>query len=140
MDQIIHFMMQHPYLWGALLLVIGLLVLLEFEASLQGIRRLGASDVSLMMNRKGVVVDVNEPDDFAKGHILGAIHVPFSKCAQSVSSVKSHKADTIIVVANQERSSLQAAKMLKQQGFKEIAILSGGLVAWREANLPLVRK
>lgn len=140
MGQITHFIMQHPYLWGALVVVIGLLILLELEASLRGIRRLAPADVSLIINRKGVLVDINETDLFNKGHILGAIHIPFSEWAKKVASLDAHKTSVVVLVANEERQALQAAKLLKQQGFSEVAVLAGGLAAWHSANFPLVKK
>lgn len=140
MDQVIHFVMQHLYLWSALAIVGALLIVLEFEASLRGIHRVDTAEATLLMNRNGVVVDVNEPDEFLKGHILGAIHLPLSQLSQKITTLEPHKSSVLMIVANQERQALHAAKVLKQQGFNEVKILSGGLAAWREANLPLERK
>lgn len=140
MEQYIHFITQHLYLWGGAVFIVILLLLLEFEAKWQGIRRVGAAELSLLMNRGGIVIDVNEADAFATGHILNAIHLPLSGWAQKVPQLDKHKAEWLILTASQERQALHAAKMLKQQGFEKVGILAGGLAAWREANLPLVKK
>lgn len=140
MEQYIHFILQHPYLWGAALALIILLLFFEFEANYLGIHRISAAELTLLMNRKGTVIDINEPGDFANGHILGAIHLPFSEWPQKLTYLEPYKTAYVILVSTQERQTLHAAKSLKQKGFENIAILSGGLPAWQQAGLPLVKK
>lgn len=135
-----HFILQHPYLWSAAAIIIILLLFFEFEASYLGIRRVSAPELTLLMNRKGIVIDVNEAEAFASGHILGAIHLPFSEWSQKLTHLEQYKTSPVILVSTQERQALQAAKTLKQKGFKNIAILSGGLPSWQQAGLPLVKK
>jgi rhodanese-related sulfurtransferase len=140
MDQLIDFIMRHPYLWGGVAIITFLLILLEFEAKLRGIRRLTAAEVSLLINRDGIVVDLNENDGFAQGHILGSLHLPFSANMQSLpSNLDKQKASFIVVTASHERQAMQAANILKKAGFSRVGVLSGGLPAWRNANLPLVK-
>lgn len=140
MDQIIHFMMQHSYLVISAIVLIVLLIVVEFEAVWLGIRRVSPSELSLLTNRHAVLVDVNTKDEFIQGHILGSIHLPFSEWSKSIHDLMQHKSATVVVVANQEPIALKAAKMLNQQGFTNVMVLGRGLMAWREANLPLVRK
>jgi len=140
MEQYIQFILQHPYLWGGALLIVILLILLEFESKWHGIRRMNPSELSLLMNRGAVVIDVNETESFANGHILHAMHVPLSQWPQKITQLNHPKTEWLILVSNQERQALNAAKTLRQQGFEKIGILAGGLTSWREANLPLVKK
>lgn len=140
MEQLIHFIMQHPYLWGGAAIIVILLLIFEFEAKSLSIHRVSATELSLLMNRKGVVIDVNEVEDFSRGHILGVIHLPLSQWTQKITSLDKYKSTDLILVSSQERQTIQAAKMLKQKGFERIAILGGGLGAWQNAGLPLVKK
>lgn len=140
MEQMTHFILQHPYLWGAVFIIVVLLILFEFEANYWGIRRISVAELTLLINRKGIVIDINEPEDFARGHILGAIHLPFSEWSQKLINLEQYKTASVILVSAQERQALHAAKTLKQKGFENIAILSGGLPAWQGAGLPLVKK
>lgn len=135
---LLDFILQHPYLWIAAAVIILLLLLLEFETVWRGIKSYSPSELTIWMNRGAVVIDVNETTEFSKGHILGSIHAPFSQISQRTGHLD--KSKLTIVVSNEERQAVQVAKTLQQQGFKELGILTGGLPAWKGANLPLVRK
>jgi rhodanese-related sulfurtransferase len=140
MEQLITFIMQHLYLWGAAAMLVILLLVFEFEASWRGIHRMSPAEVSLLMNRKGIVIDINESEDFARGYILGAVHLPFSEWSKKLASLEKDKSAHLILVSTQERQALHAAKILKQKGFENVAILAGGLPTWQQAGLPLVKR
>ena len=99
---------------------------------------LGANDAVQLINReKAVVIDVCEASEFAAGHVVGAKNIPLADLqAKLPGAVKNKKLPLILVCASGARSS-RAVATAKTLGFEQAHSLSGGLAAWREANLPV---
>lgn len=93
------------------------------------------------MNREnGVVVDIRTKEDYKRGHITDAVHIlPSDIKAGNLAALESHKSDPIIVVCKTGQTARESAELLAKAGFANVNLLKNGLVAWNEANLPLVR-
>ena len=61
-----------------------------------------------------LLVDVREPDEFASGHIPGAVNAPLS----TITSVKLPKGKILFLYCLRGTRSMQAAGILKQMGFR----------------------
>jgi rhodanese-related sulfurtransferase len=98
-----------------------------------------ASAVLLINREKAIVVDVRENEEFSAGHVGGAKNVPLDQFeARLPEAVKNKGLPLILVCANGSRAqrALQTARKL---GYDKAQVLSGGLKAWKEANLPVER-
>lgn len=85
------------------------------------------------------IIDVREPGEYTGdlGHIEGAELVPL---ATVTSAAKSWNTDTpILVVCRSGGRSARAAEALAQMGFGKIHNMTGGMMAWNSAGLPVVR-
>lgn len=104
-------------------------------------KEITASQTTLLMNREnGVVVDIRTKDEFKKGHITDAVHIlPSDIKSGNLASLEKHKSDPIIVVCKTGQTAQESANLLAKAGFENVNLLKNGLVAWNEANLPLVR-
>ena len=99
---------------------------------------LGVNDAVLLMNReKAVVVDVCEANEFAAGHIIGAKHVPLGELEAKLPGTVKNKANPVIFVCASGARSNRAVAVAKKLGYENAQSLSGGMGAWREANLPI---
>jgi len=99
---------------------------------------LGVNDAVLLMNReKAVVVDVCEANEFAAGHIIGAKHVPLGELEAKLTATVKNKANPVIFVCASGARSNRAVAVAKKLGYENAQSLSGGMGAWREANLPI---
>ena len=93
-----------------------------------------------------VLVDVREASERAEqGVIEGSVHAPrglLEFCADPASPA--HHAElrperrVILHCASGGRSAL-AAVVLRDLGYRDVAHLDGGLIAWRDAGLPVAR-
>lgn len=93
--------------------------------------------VHLMNREKAVVVDICEPDEFARGHVVGAKNIPLGQLeGKLVAAVKNKTVPLILVCQSGARSS-RAVAIAKKLGFDKAQSLSGGMGAWRTANLPV---
>ena len=89
---------------------------------------------------QGVVVDIRSKEDFRKGHITDAVHIlPSDIKAGNLGKLENQKSNPIIVVCQTGQSSQESANLLAKGGFENVSLLKNGLIAWNEANLPLVK-
>ncbi|WP_308043176.1 rhodanese-like domain-containing protein [Nocardioides mangrovi] len=81
-----------------------------------------------------VVLDVREPDEWAHGHIEGALHVPLSLLPVRLAELPTEQ--TLVVCKVGGRSG-QAVMWLQQQGY-DVVNLAGGMLDWEAAGRPMV--
>jgi rhodanese-related sulfurtransferase len=93
--------------------------------------------VQLINREKGVVIDVCEADEFAAGHVGGAKNIPLNQLEDKLASTVKNKAFPLILVCQTGARSGRAVAIAKKLGFEKAESLSGGLKAWRTANLPI---
>lgn len=93
--------------------------------------------VQLMNREKAVVIDVCEPSEFAAGHVAGAKNIPVGQLEDKLASAVKNKALPLILVCQSGARSSRALGVAKKLGFENVQSLSGGLGAWRSANLPV---
>ena len=91
----------------------------------------------LMNDPNVVVLDVRTADEFKEGHLEGALNIDQ---AQSDFIEKAKKAlttdKTIAVYCRSGRRSASAAERLAAEGYKAVN-LKGGILAWKEAQMPV---
>lgn len=81
------------------------------------------------------LIDVREADEYAAGHIPGAVNVPLSELADREKDIPS---SAILICASGNRSS-QAAAYLAAQGKTSLMNLSGGTMTWMREGRELNR-
>jgi rhodanese-related sulfurtransferase len=95
-----------------------------------------AEAVQLVNREKGVLIDVSEPEEFAKGHAVGSRNIPFGQL-EGHKQLPSNKALPLVVVCPTGARAGRAAGMLRKLGYEKAQVLAGGLKAWRDASLPV---
>ena len=83
------------------------------------------------------ILDVRTIDEFQNGHIEGAINADVNSAALQQIASDLNKDKTVFVYCLSGARSASVAEMLKEMGFKSIVNLTGGMLAWRSANLPV---
>ena len=96
-----------------------------------------AAAVQLINREKAVVIDICEATEFAAGHVGGAKNVPLSQLEEKLPSVVKNKGVPVILVCQSGARSSRATAIAKKLGYEKAQSLSGGLGAWRAANLPV---
>jgi len=125
----------------ALVVILGMLFFNLFGSRLRGYQVIGpAESVNLINHENAVVLDVRENNEYHNGHILNSIHIPQTNLASRITELEKYKTRPIIVGCRSGHRSAHACALLKKQGFETVYNLSGGVMAWQNANLPLTRK
>lgn len=86
-----------------------------------------------------VLLDVREDDEFAAGHIDGAVHVPMMNIPQRLQFDPGPLVPVarIVVVCKVGGRSAQVTAWLRRQGY-DASNLAGGMLAWEDAGRPMV--
>jgi phage shock protein E len=82
-----------------------------------------------------MLLDVRTPEEFANGHISGAVNIDWYDPAFSAKAGLIDKNTPLLVYCAVGGRSAEAQEALKQMGFKNIHNLTGGFDAWRRAGL-----
>ncbi|MDX9875412.1 MAG: rhodanese-like domain-containing protein [Spongiibacteraceae bacterium] len=126
------------------LLVAGLaicLVLLFFHESRRGGRSVTPHQlVALVNGQQAAVIDLREPAEFRKGHIVDAINLPFAKLEERWTELESRSDHPIIFVDRMGQHASAAGKRAAAKGLKQVYRLGGGIMEWQNAQLPLVKE
>ena len=91
----------------------------------------------LNRSKPSQVIFVDTSQDFIRGHVPGARWVPRGWLEFQVSDVAPSKEDTVAVTCNDGQSSVLAGATLNELGYQDVAVLEGGMAAWRQAGLPV---
>ncbi|MEV4975286.1 rhodanese-like domain-containing protein [Streptomyces scopuliridis] len=87
----------------------------------------------------GLVLDVRENDEWAAGHVEGALHVPMSDFVARFGEVTGAMAEgrRAYVMCRVGGRSAQVTQYLVQQGVDAVNV-DGGMLAWDGAGRPMV--
>ncbi|MCA9654892.1 MAG: MBL fold metallo-hydrolase [Myxococcales bacterium] len=91
-------------------------------------------------NAKGVfLLDVRELSEFhgELGRVPGSVLVPLGELAAKVGEWE--RGRPIVTICRTGERSLSAAHVLREAGFREVASMRGGMLAWGSAGLPTTR-
>jgi rhodanese-related sulfurtransferase len=84
-------------------------------------------------------VDIRASSLYSDGHIIGSVSLPLSDLKEKISKLDKFKTQPIVIACASGVESSRASDLLKDKGF-DVRILSGGIRAWTEASLPLVKE
>ena len=77
-----------------------------------------------------IILDVRRPDEFAAGHIPGAINVPNESIGKDEIAELPNKSQLILVYCRSGRRSKEAAEKLVKLGYTNI-VEFGGILDWK---------
>lgn len=84
------------------------------------------------------VLDVRTTEEFRSGHVLQAMQADWNKPDEFNKRIQSlDKNKPVYVYCLSGGRSAAAAKKLRQEGFREVVNMSGGIMAWKKEQLPL---
>jgi rhodanese-related sulfurtransferase len=100
-------------------------------SSSSGYRQISMDEaVKMMKDEKNyIILDVRRPDEYAEGHIPGAINVPNEDIGTSDIAELPDKAQLILVYCRSGRRSKEAAAKLVKLGYTNI-VEFGGILDW----------
>lgn len=76
-----------------------------------------------------IFIDVREEHEFKAGHIEGMTNLPLSTLSETYSRLPKDK--EIVIICQSGNRSMQAAKLLKDNGYKKLVNVKGGMLQWK---------
>ena len=80
-------------------------------------------------------IDVREDDEYAEGHIPGAINIPLSEFPARIDEISEER--SVVLVCNTGRRSSQAALFMAGMGYEDIYNLEDGTKGWLQRGYPV---
>jgi len=139
-DKLQAFAASSPMLTTIFVVVTVALLYTEVARLLRGYKALRPAELTALINRdNALVVDLSASADFEKGHIAGSKNVSPSQFDPENKLLAPAKNLPVVLVCRTGSASADAAKRLKKAGFTQVHWLDGGIAAWQQADLPLVK-
>ena len=86
-----------------------------------------------------VVLDIRTPEEFAGGHLSGAINIDYYADDFEAQLGELDLEVPYVMYCNSGNRSGNALPVMDSLGFSEVYELDGGIQAWYAANLPIER-
>lgn len=119
----------------------GMLLWSFFGRRLIGVAEVGTFEATQLINQKdAVVLDVRDEGEFKSGHIPNSRHIPLAGIGSRLKELEKFRQRPIVIICRSGNRSGAAVGILKKNGFNDVVVLRGGLMAWEQANLPVERK
>lgn len=104
------------------------------------INQLDAAGFATKIQEEGVtILDVRRPDEFAAGHIPGAVNMNVEDSAFKDEIKKLAKSGTYAIYCHSGRRSMIAANDMAGSGFLNIYNLTNGINEWNAVGGPLIK-
>lgn len=133
---LLEFATNHYLLSSGAAAALALLIYTELQ---RGGKSLSCRELTALVNsEQGVIVDVRSHKDFAAGHIVDALNIPYEKIIERMVELDKHKSKTIVLVDALGQHAGTMCRELEKAGYSA-AKLGGGIASWRGDNLPLVK-
>ncbi|GGN04308.1 hypothetical protein GCM10007092_18510 [Thermus composti] len=98
---------------------------------------MGPEELYRALSQGALVVDVRMPEEFAQGHVPGAVNLPLEEVARWAESLPKDK--PVYLYCRSGNRSQKAAEYLKGKGYTNLYNVEGGVLAIARAGYPLVR-
>jgi rhodanese-related sulfurtransferase len=122
----------------AIALISGVLLLWPVLRRGSGI---SAADATLLINRRNaMIVDVRTAAEFAGGHLPQARHFALNELETKAAQISKNKKTPLLLICQTGQRAQKAQAVLAGAGYAEIYILQGGLGAWQQAGMPVVKE
>lgn len=139
MDRLLEYFNNHPILTGGALLAAIVVLGYELRQRANASATVSPSGAVRLMNDGATLLDVRSANQFKDGHVAGARSMPADQIVDGAKALDKLHDSVVIACCDTGTASAAAARTLTRLGFKTVYNLRGGLAAWRQDNLPLVK-
>src|SRR3990167_6537909 len=140
MQEVAMFISHHALISFSFVVVVFLLLFVELIRLRRKVNDLTPLEVTQLINHKrGLVVDIRSKESFQQGHIIDALLLSSREIRENFKRLDKYKERPIILVCDTGIESQKIAAILYKRGYDTYA-LSGGLRAWQQAEMPLIKE
>lgn len=102
------------------------------------IKEVGTADAQAMLGKR-VVIDVREYDEYAAGHLPGAINIPRGVLEFKIGMVPecANKDGAFLIYCRTSGRAALSAVQLQRIGYSNVISMAGGFEAWNNEQRPI---
>ncbi len=111
------------------------------EDTKKRVKETNVPDVKRRMDagEKLILVDVREDNEWAKGHVPGAVHMGRGIIERDIEKAVPDTSTKLVLYCGGGFRSALVADNLQKMGYSNVESMDGGWRGWTEAGLPTVR-
>ena len=129
--------MRHKLLWSLLIACVALIPAISSAADTRAGEISNREALALIESGQSPrFVDVRTPQEFASGHVPGAINIPRDQLARRLAELEDAR-DRLVVYCERGPRAAAAAATLADAGFTGVRHLEGDMSGWRAAGFPI---
>ena len=81
-----------------------------------------------------LILDVRTAEEYAEGHVPGAINIAHSALASRIEEIKSYSDKPVVVYCRSGYRAGLAGDILQEANFSDVRHLDGDITGWRKAG------
>jgi phage shock protein E len=93
----------------------------------------------IQSSQEPLILDVRSEEEYAEGHIPGALNIPHDELPDRLSEIEVAKTDEIVVHCRSGHRAGIAEKVLVDAGFSDVRDLEGHMNGWQSGGYPIER-
>ena len=101
--------------------------------------RINVTEATMLINKRAQIIDVRSAEAYAAGQIQNANSLPLSNLNEQLPLLKLKKDKPVLVVCDRGVTAVKAAVLLSKAEYIDVHVIEGGLNAWKDAQLPIVK-
>ena len=91
----------------------------------------------IQISQAPLILDVRSREEYARGHIRGALNIPHNQLGNRLSEIDAAKTDEIVVLCRSGQRAGVAEKVLIEAGYSDVRDLDGHMNAWVSGGYPI---
>lgn len=95
--------------------------------------------VNLINRENALMLDVREQSEYDNGHVGNSRLISLGDLKKRIGELEKYRERPIVVMCRSGARSASGAALLSKSGFTKVYSLSGGIVAWQKASMPIER-
>ena len=141
LESLVAFAGRHYILSALFVLCLVMLIYTQIRIMLSPVKAISSGKATdLINNANAVPVDLRTDKGFAAGHITGAVNLPVKLVNEgNFGAIDRYRNVPLVIVDQSGVSSFDAARTIRKAGFPEVYALAGGIGAWTDERMPLVK-
>ena len=141
LESLVAFAGCHYILSALFVLCLVMLIYTQIRIMLSPVKAISSGKATdLINNANAVPVDLRTDKEFAAGHITGAVNLPVKLVNEgNFGAIDRYRNVPLVIVDQSGVSSFDAARTIRKAGFPEVYALAGGIGAWTDERMPLVK-
>ena len=121
--------------------VLAFIIKSELSRASRKYKQININEAVMLLNKDNtVVLDVREDKEIQGGIIKGARHMKLVDLTDNIANIGKNKQDPVLIYCRSGSRSGHACQQLTKAGYEDVSNLSGGIMAWESANLPMAKR